>query len=693
MSTFEQGKSCLQVSSSLGDNALLLSSFNGREEISSPFQFTLAIISTSESVDLSKLLGKNISWCYSPKGDNSGQWFDGRVYSVSQGASGAYNIRNATIEVVSWFSLLKETKHRNVFIEKNIKDITQEILGKYPDAAFELNLTETYQPFTCMVQYEQSDHDFLSWLWETHGIFYFYKFEKNKHTMVIADSSAAFKDTKTKGIEFLQNSGNYGALTSWQHGYKWVNGKATVNDYNFEKPSSSLVSKASASVSIPGNSNYEKYIYPGGYQVSADGKKASELVIGASDTLYETVTGSSTLTGFNSGLKFKIEKHPISSEAGKTYIFMAVSHKGNATSNPSYENNFQCFPEKVKFRPSTNTLRPLIPGVHTAVVAGPSGKEIFTDKYGRIKIQFIWDTEKKGSYWVRVSQFLAGKNFGFFSLPRVGEEVLIAFEEGDPCRPVVVGSLYNGEQLTPYKLPDEALFSGLKSKSSPKGGAEDFNELRFEDNKGKELVFIQANKDMKTVIKNDNTIEITKNCSTTVSEGNTLLEIKKGYRQSKIYGDDKLTISDGGLTVNIEKGKRETTIKDTDTLTVQSNRETTIKGNDTLTLQSGNLEFNVESGTYATKSPKSIALTVGSSSLKIESSSIVLTVGSTSIKLESSGITLTGPKVSIQGSSQVSIQGAMVTISGDTQAEIKAAQVNISGSAMCQVKGAITMVG
>jgi len=322
-------------------------------------------------------------------------------------------------------------------------------------------------------------------------------------------------------------------------------------------------------------------------------------------------------------------------------------------------------------------LRPLIPGVHTAVVAGPSGKEIFTDKYGRIKIQFIWDTEKKGSYWVRVSQFLAGKNFGFFSLPRVGEEVLVAFEEGDPCRPVVVGSLYNGEQLTPYKLPDEALFSGLKSKSSPNGGTDDFNELRFEDNKGKELVFIQANKDMKTLIKNNNTIEITKDCSTTVSEGNTLLEIKKGYRQSKIYGDDKLSISDGGLSINIEKGKR----------------ETTIKGNDTLTLQSGNLEINVESGTCATNSPKSIALTVGSSSLKIESSSIILTVGSTSIKLESSGITLTSPKVSIQGTSQVSIQGAMVTISGDTQAEIKAAQVNISGSAMCQVKGAITMVG
>lgn len=677
MSTFEQGKSCLQVTSSLGANALLLSAFIGREEISSPFHFTLSLISTSESADLSKLLGKNISWCYSPNGDNSGQWFDGRVYSVSQGESSTFNLRNATIEVVSWFSLLKETKHRNVFIEKNVKDITQEILGKYPDAAFELNLTETYQPFTCMVQYEQSDHDFLSWLWESNGICYFFKFEKNKHTMVISDSSAAFKDTKTKGIEFLQNSGTYGALTSWQHGYKWVNGKATVNDYNFEKPSSSLVSKASTSVSIPGNTNYEKYIYPGGYQVSADGKKASELVIGASDTLYEIITGSSTLTGFNSGLKFKIEKHPISSESKKTYVIMAVNHKGNTTTSPSYENNFHCFPEKVKFRPSTNTLRPLIPGVHTAIVAGPSGKEIFTDKYGRIKIQFIWDTEKKGSYWVRVSQFLAGKNFGFFSLPRVGEEVLVAFEEGDPCRPVVVGSLYNGEQLIPYKLPDEALFSGLKTKSSPNGGTEDFNELRFEDNKGKELIFIQANKDMQTIVKNNNNIEINTDFSTKVLKGNTLFEIQKGYRQSTIYGDDKLSVSNGDLSINIEKG----------------NRASTIKGNETLSIQSGNLEVNVETGTIAAKSPKSITLTVGSSSIKIESSCISLTVGSTSIKLESSGITLTGPKVSVQGSSQVEIKGAMIAISGDTQTEIKAAQVNISGSAMCKVKGAITMVG
>ena len=717
MPTFEQGKSCLQVSSSLGDKALILNSFTGREGLSSPFQFTLNLYSTSDAVDPSKLLGKDITWCYSPKGDGVGQWFDGRVFSVAQGAGGEYGLRSVSIEVVSWFSLLKETKHRNVFVEKSVKDITQDILSKYPDAVFELNLTEPYKPFSCMVQYEQSDFDFLTWLWESNGIFYFFKFEKSIHTMVIADSSVAFKETTTKGIEFLPGSSKFGTLTSWEHAYRWVNGKATLNDYNFEKPSASLISKATSTADIPGIASYEKYIFPGGYQVAADGKKPSELVVGSTDTLHETVSGSGTLMGFNSGLKFKIEKHSVKSESGKSYIIKQVDHNGNSSASPAYQNSFQCFPEKVKFRPLVSSPRPLIPGVHNAVVAGPSGKEVFTDKYGRIKIQFIWDINSKGSYWVRVSQFLAGKSFGFFSLPRIGEEVLIAFEEGDPCRPIAVGGVYNGEQLTPFKLPEEALFMGLKSKSSPNGTAEDFNELRFEDTKGKEMVFIQANKDMNTVVKNDSTVEIKKNSVTTVSEGDVTFDIQKGKRVSKVYGDDVLSIVDGGLLIDVKNGKRAISINSSDSLTINSDRTTTINGNDTLSLQSGNLAINLQTGnvainldagTYSATSPQSISLTVGTSSVKItptsvsiESGAINLTVGSTSIKLATTGISIMGGTITIEGTSQVTIagtsqvavQGGMINLTGDTEANIKAAQVNVAGSAMVEVQGAVIMIG
>jgi len=426
-----QKASILQVVSTLGDGDLVLHGFEGKEGVSTPFRFLLHLSSNDAKIDPSKLLGKSISWIVSPKGDGKdGQWFDGRVFSVSLGATSQLQTRAMQIEVVPWFFLLSHTKNRKVWVEKSLKEITQDIFKKYSDASFEMNLSETYKPFDCLVQCDQSDFAFLSWLWETHGVFYYFKFEKNKHTMVVADSKSAFKECKAKNVNFNPSAVAFGMITSWNHGYKWVNGKASSSDYNFEKPATDLLSKVTSTTKVSGNSSYEIFEYPGGFQVASDGKNATELLLDSFSSQHEIIEGKSTCMGFVSGLKFKLDSHPISSESGKSFVFTNITHfaannnelnVGQAAGGSVYNNEFTCIPDSVKFRPTRNTPKPLASGIHNAVVVGPSGKEVFTDKYGRVKIQFNWDRDgkkdDKSSFWGVFPKFGPEKVLDSFTYP------------------------------------------------------------------------------------------------------------------------------------------------------------------------------------------------------------------------------------------------------------------------------------
>jgi type VI secretion system secreted protein VgrG len=635
MPAYQQKNSCLQVFSTLGDDSVIMNSFRGKEGISTPFHFVLDLFTTKETEDASKLLGKNISWLVSPKADSKGQWFDGKVFSVSQGQNSLNKTRSLTVQVVSWFFLLNQTKNRKVWVEKSVKDITEDVFKKYPDAKFELKLSETYKPLDCLIQCDQSDYDFLSWLWETNGIFYFFKFEKNKHTMVIGDSKTIFKDSSPSTLNYNPSGKFFGDIHEWNHDFKWVLGKTLTNDYNFEKPTSPLESKSNSSLTISGNTNYEYYQYPGGYSESADGKKASGLILNAEESQYESVTGKSAALGLNSGLKFKLKSHPITTEANKGYVVLEVGHIGNAeesSNTPIYENTFECFPDSVKFNPPQKAKKYLIPGIHNAIVVGPSGKEVFTDKYGRIKIQFIWDRDgkkdEKSSFWVRVSQMWAGKNFGFFNLPRIGEEVMVAFEEGDPSRPVVVGRLYNAEQKCPYVLPDNALTTGIKTHSSPKGATEDYNEIRFQDDKDKELLYIQANKDMKSYVKNDSSLTI---------DNKQFIQIKS---------DSSTIITEGKCIFQVQKGER----------------TTTIKGNESLTVQSGDMTVKISSGSFSLNSAKEIELVVGGNTIKIDLKGIQIVAGPSSVKLDPSGVSIKGPMLDFAGSAMTKISGGITMI-------------------------------
>jgi type VI secretion system secreted protein VgrG len=316
----------------------------------------------------------------------------------------------------------------------------------------------------------------------------------------------------------------------------------------------------------------------------------------------------------------------------------------------SYSNFFKCIPYTVPFRPLRVTPRPTVRGPQPAVVVGPSGEEIYTDKYGRIKVQFFWDREGKNdensSCWMRVSQIWAGKNWGVLFLPRIGQEVMVDFLEGDPDQPLVTGAVYNADQMPPYTLPDQMTQSVIKTRSTKGGSTDNFNEIHFEDKKGEEVFFVHAEKDMTREVEHDDSL--------TVGNNQTI----------KVENDRTETVSKGNETVTIQTGNRSITVSkgNDDHKIDQGNRSVTISmGNDSLKISMGNQTTKVDLGSISTEAMQSITLTVGQSSIKIDQMG-------------------------------VTIQGAMISIKGQAQAQVQAPMIQVSADAMLQCQGGIVMI-
>ena len=348
---------------------------------------------------------------------------------------------------------------------------------------------------------------------------------------------------------------------------------------------------------------------------------------------------------------FELTEHERKDNNGQ-YFITQVSHlaidatyrqeKTKTGESYKYENFFQAIPKKVPFRPLRVTPTPKVYGLQPALVVGKAGEEIWTDKYGRVKVQFFWDRigkkNENSSCWVRVSQIWAGKNWGWVTIPRMGQEVLVDFLEGDPDQPIIVGRVYNADQTTPYTLPANQTQSGIKSRSSKQGGTEDFNEIRFEDKKGSEMVTVHAQKDMETTVENDDTQTIQRN------------------RTIKVDGTHTETIK-GNTTIEITEGNLSTTLK---------------KGNETRTLDMGNQDITLKMGNQTTKlnmGNQTTTISLGKSE-HTAMQSIELKVGASSIKVDQMGVTIKGMMIKIEGTLMTEIKGSvMVKIQGRLRAD------------------------
>jgi type VI secretion system secreted protein VgrG len=505
---YTQDNRRIGVATPLGEDVLLLSSFQGEEGVSRLFRFDLELLSENESVDFDALVGKNVTF-WITLADGSDRFINGQVSRFSQGGrDAAFTSYHA--EVVPWLWFLTRTADCRIFQNKNVPDIIQEIFTDFGFKDYALRLYGDFPVREYCVQYRETAFNFISRLIEEEGIFYFFEHENGKHTLVLADSPTEHKPCPQQStVRYEKSAGSWqedDVILEWRLQQELRPGQYALNDFDFESPATDLT------VNVSGKGTYELYDYPGEYTKRGDGDKKVRVRLQETETPYQVGYASSVCRAFTSGYKFNMTDHYRGSQ-NQAYVLTSIRHsasqggdfRSGSDDEFHYSNSFECIPTATRFRPSRTTPEPVVQGAQTAIVVGPSGEEIFTDKYGRVKVQFHWDREGKlnehSSCWIRVAQPWAGKQWGSIYIPRVGQEVIVDFLEGDPDRPIITGRVYNAEQMPPYELPGEKTKSTFKSNSSTGGGG--FNEIRFEDKKGKEQIFIHAERNKDIRIKND----------------------------------------------------------------------------------------------------------------------------------------------------------------------------------------------
>ncbi len=559
-----QANRVLKLSTPLGDDVLLLTSFHGQEEMSRLFRYQLDMISDDNAITAADIVGKNVAFSVE-LADGTPRHFNGYVSRFMAGDEDDEGRRNYRAEVVPWLWFLTRTSDCRIFQKTTVPKIIEQIFGDLGFSDYEVSQIKGSHPeWEYCVQYRETDFNFVSRLMEQEGIFYFFKHTDGKHTMVLADHKEAYESCAESEVDFPRHYSSEAItdhITGWEHVWEFRTGKWAHTDYNFETPSNNLMTSEQTVVDLPGNKKYEFYDFPGEYGTTGDGTPLAKLRMEEEEVEHDVVHAASGCKSFSPGFKFSIGEHRSSGEEGKSYVITSIRHSateptgfetGGGPVAEDYGNNFTCVPDSIVFRTARTTPKPVVQGCQTAVVVGPSGEEIYTDKYGRIKVQFHWDREGKkdenSSCWIRVAQSWAGKNWGIVFNPRIGQEVIVDFIEGDPDRPIITGRVYNAEQMPPYELPANQTQSTIKSRSSKGGGADNFNEIRFEDKMGDEEMYIHAEKDQNTVVENDRTEDIGRDRSLHV--GRDKYEKVDNNKEIQVLASHTENIS-GGMSINV----------------------------------------------------------------------------------------------------------------------------------------------
>jgi type VI secretion system secreted protein VgrG len=645
----DQTDRLLNIDSSMGPDGLILTRFSGAEQVSAPFAFRLEVISPDDAVTPDQMLGTSITWSVRmPGGDR--RPFNGVVSRLGDGGTASRGYRNYAIDVAPAFWLLTHTADCRIFQNQAVPDIVEVVLGDYQDLSFDLSgITGDHPVRDYCVQYRESDFAFVSRLLEDEGIFYFFKHDQGTHTMVIADDASAWFECLGGPINYGVGQDLEASVSSWRPRRRFRGGVWRQRDFNFETPTNTLEANVDTLLTPPPFKQYEYYDYPGGQSDAGSAQARTKLRMEAEEAAYEEVEGASNVVSMAVGGRFDMANYDYASDDGGGYAVTALSHHATDYSHiagegggqsPDYDNGFVCIPDDAPYRPPRVTPRPVIMGLQTALVVGPGGEEIYCDQYGRIKVQFHWDRKGENnadsSCWIRVAQLWAGPQWGGQFIPRIGMEVLVSFLEGDPDRPLVVGCVYNATNMPPYTLPDNKTQSGVKSRSSLDGGADNYNEMRFEDKKGAEQVIFQAERDMHGLIKNDETRQV-------------------GHDQTLGVGNDQTITIDNNRTETVEQGNETVTIK-------QGNRKVTLnQGNDSLTLQQGDLRVTIQSGHIWFEAAESIQFQVGDSTITLDRTSIDVSSLSVSVNGEISA-SVSSVATSIDGDATVDISGGLINI-------------------------------
>jgi type VI secretion system secreted protein VgrG len=596
----------MEIATPLGDDVLLFHGMHAREELSRMSEYQLNLLSPKGDIDVDEILGKNVTIRLALP-DDSTRFFNGYVTRFAQrGTYGRYHRYFAIVRPWLWF--LTRTTDCRIFQEMKVPDILKLVFDDHQTADVAFELTGGYRTWTYCVQYRETDFNFVSRLMETEGIYYYFRHAEGKNTLVLTDSIG--KHAPTPGYEQLPFIAperivrpELEHVSAWDFAREVQPGVFVHDDYDLERPSVELRTKKVLRRQYT-PSDYEVYDYPGHYLQTADGDQYAAVRIDEYGSEFERGYGVTNARGVCVGSLLTLEHCP-REDQNREHLVVASSYELEfseyeampAGEGTSCRCSFVTMPSAQQFRPRRLTPKPFVQGPQTAVVVGPAGDEIFTDQYGRVKVQFHWDRRGKmdqnSSCWVRVSHPWAGKGWGSVATPRIGQEVIVDFLEGDPDQPIVTGRVYNAENPPPFGFPAGAVISGVKSDTHKGGG---FNEMSLDDTAGKERVFIHGQYNMDTVVEHDQTSTIHNNRTDRVdvddseSVGNNQKWDVGVNRDAKIGSNETLTVGSNRTkkiganeTVTVG-GNRTETVSKSETLTVALQRTHTVGINETISV-------------------------------------------------------------------------------------------------------------
>jgi type VI secretion system secreted protein VgrG len=702
------------VTGPLPDGTLLLETFQGKETLGIPYRYDLTLLSKDPDIAVDKVLGQSLTVQLKlDTGDT--RFFNGIVtYFGKVGVSMRHTRYVAVLNPK--LTLFDYARDCRIFFGQDAKALATDVLAQRGFTDVDSgSLKGDYRKREYCVQYRETDFNFVQRLLEEDGIYYFFKHENDKHTLVLADSATAHAPVPgyqsvlylPKERKEVRDEEHFWTLSVAGSLYA---GKFTVvrgYDYAKARSSATLVEVKPSQAPQPG-ADFEDYDFPGGLSEKAEAEaEATVRVEGdhVGNTLIE-VEGNTMGLGVGNLVTLKkptsldSDYNPFWDEGDfkKEYLIISATYSisvnqyesGDVSeSDEPFKATYALLDSQSPYRPQRTATKPRIEGPQTALVVGPTGDEIYTDKFGRVKVQFDWDRlgkrDEKASCWVRVAQVWAGKQWGAMHIPRIGHEVMVEFLDGDPDRPIVTGRVYNADNMPPYALPDNKTQSGIKSRSSKGGSASNFNELRFEDLKGKEEVYLQAEKDMNILVKNDETrlvghdrVKEVKNDETSTIKGNRTEEVTKdeditihGSRTETVDKDETITIS-GGRTESVSKdesisisGGRTESVGKSENISIGGARSETVGKGETITI-SGARQVDVgkaDSLSVGAGRKQTITgddqITVSKKILFDGGDEIMLKSGDASITLKKDGtIILKGKDVTITASGKINAKAS-----------------------------------
>lgn len=682
---YTQANRLIAIDTPLGKDVLLLRSFSGEEGMSQLPGFELDLLSADAGIKFEDIIGKNVTIRVRIRDDEE-RFFNGFISRFMQTGSDT-GLANYRAIMVPWLWFLSRTADCRIFQNLSIPDIIKKIFSDLGFSDYKFSLKGTYQTWDYCVQYRETDLNFVARLMEQEGIFYYFEHEEKKHTLVIADDPSVHQpcsgQSTVKWNPQARGNLDESVITDLQFNQEFRPGKYALCDYNFETPSTSLMAQVDTRIAVGSNTKFEVYDYPGEYDTKGEADSLVRVRMQEEEAQHLEVRGSSSCRTFTSGYRFTLDEY-LRPEWNGDYLLTNVHHSasvGNTYTSASqagggeqdYDNRFVCMPYAVPYRPQRVTPRPVVQGPQTAVVVGPSGEEIYVDPYGRVKVQFFWDREgrkdESSSYWVRVSQNWAGKQWGAMFIPRIGQEVIVEFMEGDPDQPIITGRVYNAEQMPPYVLPANQTQSGIKSRSSKSGSPDNFNEIRFEDKKGSEQLFIHAEKNQDIEVENDETHFVGHDRKKDIKNDET---VSVGHDRSEKVGNNE-TISIGkDRTESVEQNEsitiganRDTNVTKNETVTIGDNRTESVGKNEDITIsdnrkeQVGKDEEVAIGGNRTLQVEKDNKEDIGKKFALVAGDEILLKTGDASIVMKKNGdIQIKGKNITIDGSGKITVKAS-----------------------------------